>query len=150
MIDCFHGIALVFQQADGTVKCSYCGQGWASREAYFLDMTTRAESPDSIVQWCKDHYPQHQNRQQLALFILEEAIELCRAVGVPREDIALTALDGNMKPISEPFPGEVADIGINLLSFAAHEALSITAEMDKKMKQNRIRFDSSSRTQPVE
>ncbi len=150
MIDCFHGVALVYQQADGTVKCSLCGQGWADRRAYFLDMSTRAESPDSIFQWCRDTFPQYQNRQQLALFILEEAIELCRAVGVEKSEIALAALEGNVKPISEPFPGEVADIGINLLSFAAHENLSITAEMDKKMKHNRIKHNSSSSPLPVE
>ena len=140
MIDCYHGVAVVFQQAGGGVRCSKCGTGWADRAAYFADMASRSETPESIVQWCKDTFPQYQSREMLAIAILEEAIELAVAVGVPKSEIALQCLDGTRKPVSEPFPGEVADLGINLLSFAAHEGIDLSQAMNDKMKKNRERF----------
>lgn len=152
MSNCSHGLGVVRNFGTG-VRCDLCKEYWTSRAAYFDAMIAnerqfltaareKEELSASVIDWCQKTFPESQNREHLALHILEEALELCVAVGVGRLDIHLLTLQKTYQSPSESFPGEVADLMINLTSFAAHEKLDLHKEVAAKMKKNLEKYSA--------
>lgn len=109
--------------------------------ALSLGIEETMESQGRVADWCKRNYPESQKTNLLALEVLKEAVELCLAVGLHPESVIETAENQAYKTFengnSEPFPGEAADVGINLLSFLEFHGLDLWKVIDAKMIKNR-------------
>jgi hypothetical protein len=100
-----------------------------------------SETQKSVAEWCRERYPNCQYRERLALEILTEAVELCMAVEIPeyhlREVFDRKVNQILSEGVSEAFPGELADITINLWNFLENEHLTAEEVVTEKMKHNR-------------
>jgi hypothetical protein len=99
------------------------------------------ETQKSVTEWCRIHYPNFQNRERLALEILTEAVELCMTLDIPEYHLR-EVFDRKVNQIlsegnSEAFPGELADVAINLWNFLENEHLTLEEVVTEKMKYNR-------------
>ena len=106
------------------------------------------ETQKSIAAWAKATFPGGNDRSHVhPLRLLEEAVELCRATGANRIEIAST-VNRIMGKFTDPYrdpepakvPAEIADVAILLDVLADRWEVDLQAEKNAKMKINRARI----------
>lgn len=106
----------------------------------FANYESMAAWQDRIHAWASDTFDH--DAQGIALHLLREAIELCKAVGC--EDNAIAAEANKELYYSEPKPAstvgeELADVTILAFALAGYQSLDLEAEIRTKHKRNLTR-----------
>jgi hypothetical protein len=105
------------------------------------------ETQKSVHAWVSETFPEWSGPQGRALAIIEEAVELGLTAGLSKEKIqsAVNLSVGQAErraaagtPV-EADEGEVADIQLNLWTYAEERGFSAQDAVDKKMAKNRLK-----------
>lgn len=103
----------------------------------------RPETQSSVYRWCKDTFPEFKGLKGRATALVEEAVELCLAAGMTKEEIeaavSVPLQKANLRKEDESDRGEIADVQICVWAYAEEAGFSAQHETDKKMEINRSR-----------
>lgn len=108
---------------------------------------TNGENQETIKAWVEESFPEWCGPKHRALAIVEEAVELATIAGLSRDEVqsavnlSFTKFEARAAAGEEPESdeGELGDIYINVLAYAAERGLDARAALNKKMKKNRSR-----------
>ena len=108
------------------------------------------ETPESVGTWVQRVFPEWAGAKGRALAVVEEAIELALAAGLPKHQI-LSAVNlsfgqhdrrtAEPNYVPESDEGEVGDCLLNIYAYAYQRNIDPQAALDKKMAKNRAKSD---------
>jgi NTP pyrophosphatase (non-canonical NTP hydrolase) len=111
------------------------------------------ETPETVGTWVERVFPEWSGPKGRALAVVEEAVELALAAGLPSAQIQtavnlsvsqhIRRFDVGVTPESDE--GEVADCLLNIYAYAYQRGIDPQTALDKKMAKNRAKSDEEYR-----